>query len=181
METAALLKSSDAPSEPLFGRIRELGRKVGSLTEDVHRMSRQLHPKILDDLGLEVAIQEECIALSKQLDVSVTFDPKDIPRHIPEETALCLFRVSQEGLRNIAKHAQPDEVHVQLSRTGKDISLVIEDVGDGFDLEHARRKDGLGLVSMEERVRLAGGIFRIDSQPGEGTRIEAQVPLPEKS
>lgn len=181
METAALLKSSDAPPEPLFGRIRDLGLKVGSLTEDVHRMSRQLHPKILDDLGLEVAIQEECIALSKQLDISVTFDPEDIPRHLPEDTALCLFRVSQEGLRNIAKHAQPDEVHVSLSRTGRDLSLVIEDVGDGFDLEHARGKGGLGLVSMEERVRLAGGIFRIDSQPGEGTRIEAQVPLPEKS
>ena len=131
---------------------------VGSLTEDVHRMSRQLHPKILDDLGLEVAVREECIALSRQL--SIKCEARDVPRTIPEDIALCLFRVAQEGLGNIAKHADPRQVRVALSRTGKDLLLSIEDTGKGFDLEHARSKGGLGLVSMEERVRLVDGVFQ---------------------
>ena len=126
-------------------------------------------------------MREECIALSKQLDIAVKFQWRDIPRSIPEDITLCLFRVSQEGLRNSAKHAQPKEVHVSLYRNGKDLFLSIEDVGDGFDLEHAQSTGGLGLVSMEERARLAGGTFRIQSQPGKGTQIEVQVPLPEKT
>lgn len=180
METSTLLKGNAAPQNPLAARIRDLGSKIGSLTEDVHRMSRQLHPKILDDLGLEVAVREECITLSKQLDIPVEFEATDIPSDIPEDIALCLFRVSQEALRNIARHAQPKQVRVSLSRIGKELLLSIEDVGEGFDLDEARRKGGLGLVSMEERVRLVGGTFQVHPQPGKGTQIEVQVRLPEK-
>ena len=88
METATLLKGKAVPQNPIAGRIRDLGLKIGSLTEDVHRMSRQLHPKILDDLGLEVAVREECITLSKQLDIPVEFEAREIPRAIPEDIAL---------------------------------------------------------------------------------------------
>jgi two-component system, chemotaxis family, CheB/CheR fusion protein len=180
MEAGTLLKREKALPEPLVGHLRVLGKKIGSLTEDVHRMSRQLHPKILDDLGLEVAIREECLALSRQMGLSVEFDSRDVPRSVPENTALCLFRVTQEGLRNIAKHSKAGRVGVTLSRTGKDLLLLIEDDGDGFDLGQARTRRGLGLVSMEERVRLAEGKFNISSQPGVGTQIQVYVPLPEK-
>jgi signal transduction histidine kinase len=104
-----------------------------------------------------------------------------LPRSIPEDVALCLFRVGQESLHNIAKHAYATRVDVSLKRAGRDICLSVKDAGAGFDLEKARRDGGLGLVSMEERIRLAGGKFTINSQPGKGTIIEAQAPLPEKS
>jgi signal transduction histidine kinase len=180
MEASTLLNSKAALPDGIADRIRDLGRKIGALTEDVHRMSRQLHPKILDDLGLEAALREECIGLSKQLKLPVHFEAKDMPRSIPEDTALSVFRVAQESLHNIAKHARATGVQVSLKRTGREIFLTVEDAGDGFDLDQARREGGLGLVSMEERIRLAGGKFTIHSQPGKGTRIEAQAPLPEK-
>jgi two-component system, chemotaxis family, CheB/CheR fusion protein len=179
METAALLNRDGNSSEVLAARIRGLGSGINSLTEDVQRMSRHLHPKILDDLGLEVAVREECISLAKTLGIAVKFQSNNVPRIIPEDTELCLFRVSQEALRNIAKHAMAKEVEVTLARSRRSIVLAISDVGDGFDLDQPRHNNGLGLVSMEERVRLVGGMFRIHSQPGHGTQIEVQVPLPE--
>jgi two-component system CheB/CheR fusion protein len=181
MKVGTLLKSNTALPDSVADPIRDLGLRIGTLGEDVHRMSRQLHPKILDDLGLEAALQEECFGLSKRLGFSVHFEADDLPRSIPEDIALCIFRVGQESLHNIAKHAYATRVEVSLRRAGREICLTVKDAGAGFDLDKARREGGLGLVSMEERIRLVGGKFTIHSQPGKGTRIEAQAPLPEKS
>jgi signal transduction histidine kinase len=85
--------------------------------------------------------------------------------------------VAQEALRNIAKHANAKEVHMVLARHKSDLALVIEDMGDGFKMEEARGRGGLGMISMEERVRLVNGELSIRSQPGKGTELEVHVPL----
>jgi PAS domain S-box-containing protein len=177
MEVSALSKrAADSPYSFSEG-VRELSRRIGSLAEDVHRMSRQLHSAVLEDLGLEAAVREECISLSNKLGIPVEFQTENLPPSIAADISLCLFRVAQESLRNIGKHAGAKEVRVRLARVGTDLHLSVDDVGNGFDLEEVRGKGGLGLISMEERVRLVHGDFKIHSQPGEGTRVEARVPL----
>lgn len=177
IEISMLPKQVEDSPEMLFERVRDLGHRIGSMAEDVHRMSRQLHPAILDDLGLAVALREECIGLSKRLGISVQFQADNVPASIASDISLCLFRVAQESLRNIGRHAEAKEVQVYLARFGTDLVLTIDDTSDGFDIEVARGKGGLGLISMEERVKLVHGDFEIHSQSGEGTRVEVRVPL----
>ncbi len=107
----------------------------------------------------------------------VTYRPKGIPPTVPIDIAVCIYRIIQEGLRNIAKHAQASKA--QISLVGKDgsIHLSIKDTGIGFDPTQVKKKTGLGLASMEERVRLIRGDFSIESQPGKGTVITVRAPL----
>jgi signal transduction histidine kinase len=168
------------PSEPARSpdrRIRDFGKQIGLIADDVHRMSRHLHPAILDDLGLETALREECTAFSRRVGIPVRFRAEDVPRFLPADTSLCLFRVAQESLRNAATHACAKEINVSLMRHETDLALFIEDMGDGFNVKKARGKRGLGLISMEERVRLVNGTFKIRSLKGVGTVIEVHVPL----
>jgi signal transduction histidine kinase len=162
-------------------RIEELGQRLSAIAGNVHRIARLLHPAVLDDLGLEAALREECGSFSQQFGIPVTFDARDVPRAISDEIALCLYRVAQESLRNIGKHAEAKRVVVRLAGRNGDIVLSIRDIGDGFDLNEVRGKGGLGLVSMEERVRLVNGVFDIQSEPGKGTRVELRAPLGKKA
>ena len=91
--------------------------------------------------------------------------------------ATSLYRVAQEALRNVAKHAPAAAVRVQLSLDDRELKLVIEDSGPGFDIHGARRRGGLGLLSMNERARLAGGTLVIETQPGDGTRLTVRLPV----
>ncbi|HTR37922.1 MAG TPA: chemotaxis protein CheB [Bryobacteraceae bacterium] len=177
MQASSLAKAPPEPPDVLNERIRDLGQKIGGLSEDVHRMSRRLHPAILDDLGLEAALREECLSFSQRCGIAVQFQANEVPRALPSDVALCLFRVAQEALRNIEKHSNAGEVHMVLARHGPEVALVIEDRGDGFQVAEARGRGGLGLISMEERVRLVNGEFSIRSEPGKGTEIEVHVPL----
>jgi signal transduction histidine kinase len=147
------------------------------LSADVHDLSRQLHPSIIDDLGLRQAIQSECVNFTKREGIVIRYEPKDIPPKIPRDISICLFRIVQEGLRNIARHAKVEEAQVRLVGSDKRITLTIEDSGIGFEPAKARGEAGLGLVSMEERVRLIQGELRVKSKPGEGTVINVTAPL----
>jgi signal transduction histidine kinase len=181
MEASALSKTSPATAEGIDRRIHDLGEQIGTLADDIHRMSRHLHPAILDDLGLEAALREECTISSKRLGIAVLFSAEDVPRSLSGDIGLCLLRVAQESLRNIRKHAGAREVRVRLVGSKSGLTLSVEDVGDGFDVTRARGKGGLGLISMEERMRLVNGELKIRSTPEVGTEIEAYVPLPEAS
>lgn len=181
MQISALLKSSSKPHGVPLAKLKALGQEVSELAEDIHRMSRQLHPAILDDLGLEAALREECDSFSQQTGIPVEFQAEGISRSLPEDIALCLYRVAQESLRNIAKHAQATEVRVLLTSDRESVNLLIEDVGDGFDVEEVRGKGGLGMISMEERARLVNGTLSIRSQLGVGTRVELTVSLGQKA
>jgi PAS domain S-box-containing protein len=177
MEASTLAKSAAESPASIRERIRDLGQRISGLSDDVHRLSRQLHPAILDDLGLEAALREECLSFSRRTGIPVQFQTDSVPRSVQSDIALCLFRVAQESLRNIWKHANAGHVRMVLARHKADLALLIEDKGDGFNVEEARGRGGLGLISMEERVRLVNGEFSIRSDGGKGTEIEVHVPL----
>jgi signal transduction histidine kinase len=177
MEVSTLQQPSAKPVDSLPERVRALSARINGLAEGVHAMSRRLHPAVLDELGLEAALREECAAFSTQWGVPCKVESKSVPISLPEDVSLCLYRVAQESLRNIAKHAEATKVRVALSGRKDGIALRVEDTGDGFDLKEARGKGGLGLISMEERVRLLNGKFAIQSNPGKGTTVDVFLPL----
>ena len=147
------------------------------LSEDVHALSRQLHPSIVDDLGLVDALRSECASFSRREGIAVSYNPEPFPTPLAKDRALCIYRVAQEALRNVAKHAGVRHARVSLFADGKELVLRVEDKGAGFDASATRSQAGLGLSSVQERVRLVGGRHTITSAPGQGTSIEVRVPL----
>ena len=178
MDVAALAQVVPAWAETLSDRITHIIEEIGRLSRDVHQISRQLHPAILDDLGLEAALKNECLMFSEQHGIATEFDPVDIPRNIPDDIALSLYRVAQECLRNAAKHAYASFVRVRLSADKRGIEMEVADEGEGFDVVEIKGKGGLGLVSADERARMVNGKLCIRSQPGQGTVVTVRVPWP---
>jgi PAS domain S-box-containing protein len=173
MEISTLKKAAGS----LVRSLTELGERVSRLARDLHRSAREIHPAILEHLGLEAALLEECDAFQQRSGIPVRFKAATIPAMAPD-VALCLYRVAQESLRNIAKHAAgTDAVTVTLTGEANGVTLRIRDTGGGFELDQALRKGGLGLISMEERVRSLNGELTIHSRPGSGTVVSASVPL----
>lgn len=175
LELTGMERLFPEPSERI-GRIKEQLIKV---SEDVHRISRQLHPTILDDLGLVRAIESELEALKHREDLLIIFKNKQVPNPIPSIVSLCIYRIIQEGLNNVIRHSGAKRCVVDLSRLQDTLCLTITDKGIGFDPEEVRHKPGLGLSSMRERVLFVQGDFSIDSQLGKGTEIKVSVPLNE--
>jgi PAS domain S-box-containing protein len=162
-------------------KIEGIALRIGKLAMGIHQMSRRLHPAILDDLGLVAALRAECNAFSDVHKIHTDFRSSRVPKSVPDNVALCLYRIAQESLQNIAKHSEAQKVRVDLAFKRGIIQLAIEDFGNGFDLQaQKRKKRGLGLIGMEERVRLVRGKLTIDSKPGRGTRVLAQVPVKNK-
>jgi len=133
---------------------------------------------VIEDLGLVEALRIECDRVAHQGPLHVNFDCHDVPRKLPVDAALCLFRVAQEALRNVERHARAK--HVEVSVKGQDggVALAVRDNGTGFDPSRSGERASLGLASMRERVRLLGGRLHIQSGPGNGTSLSAWVPLP---
>ncbi len=147
--------------------------------EGVRRLAIDLRPPMLDDLGLEAAIQSHVQDFSARWQINVNFTSSGLGR-LPPNVELVLYRIVQEALSNVAKHASASRVETRLSRKGRTLRLLVEDDGCGFDVEAAKgsRQSGLGLFGMEERLALIGGTLRVESSPGKGTRLSAEVPLP---
>src|SRR5262249_40809668 len=157
--------------------LRTMQEKLVGLSEDVHALSRQLHPSILDDLGLVEALRSECASFSRREGIAVVYRPEDVPTTLPKDVALCVYRVAQAALRNLAKHAAVNEAWVTLVGAGPELLLRVQDEGVGFDPAEVRSQPGLGLSSMEERVRLVSAELCVMSTPGRGTTVEVRVPL----
>jgi two-component system sensor histidine kinase UhpB len=134
---------------------------------------------MLDDLGLVAALQSHVQEYSQRWPTKATFTSSRLGR-LPAGVELVLYRIVQEALSNVAKHAKASQVLVRLSRKGRALRLLVEDDGCGFDVEATRhsRESGLGLFGMEERLALVGGTLRVESVVGEGTRVSADVLLP---
>ncbi len=176
-EIETLLPPSAQPSRSLSEQAHEVWRRVTKLARDVHSMSQRLHPAILDDLGLKAALTEQCWAFSEQTGIPVQFETADESTWPAADVSLCFYRVAQEGLHNIAKHAGATSVHLTLSSSEEKCTLRIEDNGQGFDPSEAKGKNALGLISMRERARLVNGNFTIRSEYGKGTMLEVSVAL----
>ena len=147
------------------------------LSDDVHALSYRLHPSILDDLGLEEAVKAECEHVSQQGDVRIEVNVQPFPNKLPQDVALCVFRVAQEALHNVARHARASVAAVSLAPEDGGLILTVNDNGHGFDTSAVRARPSLGHASMEERIRLLGGRLSITSKSGLGTTVSAWVPL----
>jgi two-component system cell cycle sensor histidine kinase/response regulator CckA len=168
------VNAANTAFEPKLKYIRD---QIIKLSTDILDVSRQLHPSIINDLGLGRAIQSECSKFTKRTGIVIHYESIDISSKIPQDTSIGLFRITQEAIRNIHKHAKVQKAQVCLAGTEDCITLTIQDQGAGFDPACVRKTHGLGLFSMEERVQLIGGVFSIDSAPGRGTQIKVVVPL----
>jgi len=159
---------------PAIDRLKE---QVVQLSGDVHRLARQLHPSILDDLGLVKAIESECARFSKQENIAVRLATSNVREPVVKETAIAVYRIVQEALRNTAKHARAKEARVTLTEARNLLRLTVADNGVGFIPQPSKGRAGMGLASMRERVRLLRGKLSVESVPGEGTLITVEVPL----
>jgi PAS domain S-box-containing protein len=162
-------------------RIGELQKETCEIATDIHTLSHHLHSSRLEYLGMAAVMRSFCQEFGKQTKVRINFQSQDLPSLVPPDISLCLFRVLQESLQNSAKHSGAQHVEVELWGTPDEIHLVVSDSGSGFDSEGAKRSLGLGLISMEERLRVVKGRFSIESQAKRGTKIHARVPLGSRS
>jgi signal transduction histidine kinase len=167
-------------SGPAGGAMRSMREGLVRLSEDVHALSYRLHPSILADLGLIEALKAECERFS-QCPVRLEANTRDIPEALPQDVGLCLFRIAQEALRNVARHAGARQTEVCLRRLDGGLELTVKDDGAGFDPRQRRAEMSLGHAGMRQRVALLGGNIDIESSPGQGTTILAWVPLTEPS
>ena len=159
--------------EPEFQRLYE--QTVG-LFSNVRTISHELHPSVLRHAGLVAALQAFCDGTRERLGITVEFEPKPV-EPLPDDVALCVYRIAQEAITNAALHGRAGNAELILERADGHVQVRVRDSGHGFDIESARRKGGLGLLSMEERARLMHGSFDLVSGP-EGTVVTARFPVP---
>jgi signal transduction histidine kinase len=150
---------------------------VSEIGADLHTLSHRLHSSTLQSLGLVPGVSALCKEFATQQGIQVEFSPQNVPLTVAPDVALCLFRIVQEGLRNVKRHSGAAKARVVLRKASDKLYVTLSDEGVGFDLKQSRQGEGLGLRSMEERARLLRGRFEIHSELGRGTTVEACVPL----
>ena len=150
----------------LHDHIHHASQRLSDIAMDIQALSHRLHSSKLEYLGLVAAAKSFCKELSEQQKVEIDFSHTAIPRSVPKEISLCLFRVLQETLQNAVKHSGMRHFKVELSGTEGEIQLTVSDLGVGFDPQDAMHRRGLGLISMRERIQLVSGEISIKSQPG---------------
>jgi len=170
----------DLPAE-VRSRMDELGKQSSEIANDIQSLSHELHSAKLELLGLAAAMKGFCKEFGERQKVEVDFKSHDLPDVLPPDFSLCLFRVLQEALRNAAKHSGARNFEARLWGTPGEAHLTVSDSGVGFDKKAAKVSPGLGLISMEERLKLLNGTFSVESQPQRGTTIHARLPLSSKS
>ena len=165
-----------ASTDLVAEEITSLQRRVSELAEDIRQLSHQLHPAVLEHAGLTVALRSFVAEFSRIEGVEVKLTAPEGTEAIPKDIALCAYRVVQESLRNVAKHSGAKAAEVVLAIAGNELYLSIRDEGRGFDVEAARSR-GLGMVSVDERVRLCQGSVTVTSKLNRGTTLTARIPL----
>jgi PAS domain S-box-containing protein len=171
----AELAAPDGAQAEVMGSVRtELVR----LSEDIHSLAYQLHPSVLEELGLVEALRAECERRGRQARLAVAMDLEALPAAADKEAQLCLFRVAQEALNNVARHSGTNSASVTLRQVDGGLLLAVRDDGIGFNAASPRQGTSLGLLSMRERVQLVNGTLDIETAPGRGTTLVAWVPVP---
>jgi signal transduction histidine kinase len=155
--------------------------QCSNLTSDVQALSHELHPSILDNLGLATAVKSLCREISEESGKTVEFLERNIPGSLSGDVSLAIFRVIQEALHNAIRYSGDGHIVVRLQGCWGKIELEVCDRGIGFEVSKLKNHSGLGLVSMSERIDLLNGTIHITSKPGFGTRIHAVVPVTRRS
>ena len=170
-------KNSSALPAEVSDRIGDLWTRLNGIATDIQTLSHELHSSKLQYLGITAAIRSFCGEFGQQQKAEISFTSHELPIPLSPDVSLCLLRVLQEALHNSAKHSGVRYFEVRLWEASDEIHLTVSDSGIGFDKEIAKSSRGLGLISMEERLKLVNGTLSIDSQPNRGTTIHAHVPL----
>jgi signal transduction histidine kinase len=176
---SVLRKESETPGK-LRAEITRLLHRLRGILRDVEQTAYRLHPSSLDHLGLSVALKSYCADFGKQNGIAMSCTERNMPRNIPPRLGVPIYRVAQEALRNVVKHSGARRAMVAVSGKNGAIVLTVKDSGRGFDVSRPKKR-GLGLISMEERVRQAGGVFSVKTTPGTGVRIDVRIPVPRKA
>ncbi len=163
--------ASDPESE-----LRALSERVSGVSDELRRISQELHPVKLAQLGLVTAVRSFCKEMETAHGLEIDFEETAVPNRLDDHVSLGLYRLAQEALQNVVKHSGAERASVKLALKGDELMLEVDDDGKGFDTVAARGNGSLGLVSMRERVRLLDGSIKIDSKVGQGTKIRAAVP-----
>lgn len=172
-----LKRRPPANNEVLTDELDRLGEQTNDLTTQIRKLSHQLHPDVLEHVGLVAALKSEVAEFGHNEQLRVRFNSNIESAGIPLDVSICLYRVAIEALRNVSKHSGAGSASVTLGQEDNFITLEVADSGQGFDVEKARRGSGLGLISAEERVKLLQGTFIVSSRPQAGTVLHARVPL----
>jgi signal transduction histidine kinase len=171
------LRSESGPA--FMERLKQLYDQICQISKTIHDLSHGLHPTQLEYLGLSASLRSLCRDIGKQKGLTISFDEQPLPEHVPPHIEICLYRVAQEALSNLAKHSRAQNAALELRRVGGQLLLRISDDGVGFDSQ--QESAGLGLVTMRERLNAVGGTMDVASSPTTGTAIEAWVPLADTS
>ena len=171
-----LAQSPPGSAEGAATALGSLAQQAQSIAEQVQTISHNLHPAQLAQLGLVEATRSVCNEMGQFHDLEIEFEAEHVPRRCPDDAALCIYRIVQEGLTNATRHGHAPRASVHLAATADEIRLRLVDEGSGFDPDHIE-KPGIGLASMRERAHHLGGRFELHSRPAEGTRIEVSLPL----
>jgi signal transduction histidine kinase len=180
--SALQLELTGAPAGGLSAECRHrLAESVRNLVGSLYALLKNLRPAMLEQLGLEQAIARLAAGIGERGEVSVDYEPVGHSAGLPAEVELALYRVAQEALNNVVRHAGASQVSVVLLRSCSEVTLLVEDDGCGFEVTsrpRSRGPGGLGITGMQERIQLVGGRLLIDSAEGRGTSIRATVPCP---
>ena len=177
---AALKKEAALNTKGLERNIARTQQLVERSVHTVHRFARELRPAVLDDLGLVPALHAFMKSFREQTGIRVSLSAPAAVNQLNGDKRTVLFRVAQEALTNVARHAQASQAEVRIQKLDGAICMRIRDDGKGFQTAlvlHAKRNKRLGLLGMRERLEMVGGNITIESAPGRGTTIQAQVPL----
>ncbi|MBS0152234.1 MAG: PAS domain S-box protein [Nitrospira sp.] len=178
IEIGNMLAEPSAMSSQAKETIQSISQRLVRISDDVRRMAYQFHPSVLDDLGLTAALKQMADEWSERTGVKTVLVQEEPSDPLPRDVSSCLYRVAQESLANIMKHASAARVELELTCDDEAITLSIYDTGVGFDLKDIRaRHPGLGLVNMRERVRSVRGRLDIRSEQGQGTHIIVHIPF----
>jgi PAS domain S-box-containing protein len=177
VDIGSMQVATAASSSPDFNRaIGAIQDRVVKLSDSVRHLAYQLHPSILDHLGLAVALRSYCEEFARREGIHVEFEHRNVDGGLSPQVASSVYRVAQEALRNVAKHSKAKTAYVAVAGTKRFVSLVVRDTGIGFVLARVAAGQSLGLTSMEERSRLLNGKLQIVSTPGQGTIVKLRFP-----
>ena len=180
MDIEAVGRQLNFSTDHVGRAVREIQERVVELSDVVRHLAYQLHPSILDDLGLPIALQRLVEDFTARSHIRGSFEHKNIPAAVPQEIATCLYRITQESLNNVVRHAEASQVDVELTGAQSELVVTITDNGVGFDSKQLRNgSHGLGLLGMKERVALVHGDLEVFSAVGKGTRVQVVVLIPE--
>lgn len=164
-------------TEAIAQQLRPLQRRAVEAAETVRQISHELHPSILDDLGLTAALEQYCEEFQERTGIVTHFASHNVPEYLPKDVSSCIYRVAQESLRNVSKHSKTETVFVSLEMVDSAVRLTVKDLGIGLVRSSSESRTSIGIVGMKERARLVNGNLSLQSKAGEGTEVSLEVPV----